>query len=172
VNFNPAINTVGTAAFGIPADLNVQFDRPEFERSINFLLGRVGRITRGFASDGEKYVDDLYRVKAQYGELEFYFQDTWKVRRNLTLDLGIRWELRNEPGEANDLIARPNQTLVYGAPSKRTTGKISHRRSASHGNRSAQERLRSAQTTGWPTTGYQRSGCRRSSRHCRESRSA
>ena len=43
VNFNPTINTVGTAAFNIPADLNVQFDRPEFERSINFLLGRVGR---------------------------------------------------------------------------------------------------------------------------------
>jgi hypothetical protein len=116
VNFNPAINAVDTAAFGIPADLNVQFDRPEFERSINFLLGRVGRITRGFASDGERYVEDLYRVKARYGELEFYFQDTWKVRRNLTVDLGLRWELRNQPGEANNLIARPNQTLVYGAP--------------------------------------------------------
>ena len=64
VNFNPAINTVGTAAFNIPADLNVQFDRPEFERSINFLLGRVGRITRGFASNGERYVEDLLRVKA------------------------------------------------------------------------------------------------------------
>jgi hypothetical protein len=122
VNFNPLINTVNTTAFGIPADLNVQFDRPEFERSINFLLGRVGRITRGFASDGERYVDDLYRVKARYGELEFYFQDTWKAARNLTIDLGLRWELRNTPGEANDLIASPSQTLVYGAPPTTTAG--------------------------------------------------
>ena len=63
VNFNPAINTVGTAAFNIPADLNVQFDRPEFERTINFLLGRVGRISRGFASNGTNYVEDLLRVQ-------------------------------------------------------------------------------------------------------------
>jgi hypothetical protein len=116
VNFSPGINTVNTAAFGIPADLNVQFDRPEFERNINFLLGRVGSISRGFASDGQRYVEDLLRVKARYGELEFYFQDTWKIRRNLTVDLGLRWELRNAPAEASNLIASPNQALVYGAP--------------------------------------------------------
>jgi hypothetical protein len=115
VNFNPAINTVNTAAFNIPSDLNVQFDRPEFERNINFLLGRVGQISRGFASNGERYVDDLLRAKARYGELEFYVQDTWKVQRNLTVDLGLRWELRNAPSEASNLIASPNQPLVYGA---------------------------------------------------------
>jgi hypothetical protein len=115
VNFNPAVNTVNTAAFNIPSDLNVQFDRPEFERNINFLLGRVGQISRGFASNGDRYVDDLLRVKARYGELEFYVQDTWKVRRNLTVDFGLRWELRNEPSEPSNLIASPNQPLVYGA---------------------------------------------------------
>jgi len=116
VDFNPAVNTINPAAFNIPSDLNVLFDRPEFDRNINFLLGRVGAISRGFASDGQRYVDDLLRVKGQYGEMEMYFQDTWKVRRNLTIDLGLRWELRNAPTEASDLIAAPDQPLVYGAP--------------------------------------------------------
>ena len=116
VNFNPGINAVDPQAFNLPADLNVQFDRPEFERNINFLLGRIGRIARGFPSNGQRYVEDLLRVRARYGEMEFYFQDTWKARRNLTIDLGLRWELRIRPSEANGLISRPNQPLVYGAP--------------------------------------------------------
>ncbi len=116
VDFSAAINTINPAAFNIPSDLNVQFDRPEFDRNINFLLGRVGSVSRGFPSDGQSYVDDLLRVKGQYGEMEMYFQDTWKVRRNLTIDLGLRWELRNAPSEASDLIAAPDQPLVNGAP--------------------------------------------------------
>lgn len=37
-----------------------------------------------------------------------YIQDQWKVRRNVTLNIGTRWEF-NPPGtEANGLIFRPN----------------------------------------------------------------
>src|SRR5437868_12750093 len=92
----------------------------DFQKNINFLLGRVGRTTRGFASNGQRYVDDLLRVGAQYSELEFYFQDTWKLRRNLTVDLGVRWELRGQPGEESGLIRAPNQPLVAGGPPTNT----------------------------------------------------
>jgi hypothetical protein len=125
VTFDPGVNTVDPATFGLPADLNVQYDRFEFQRNINFQLGRIGSTTRGFASDGQKYVDDLYRVTAQYRELEFYVQDSWKVRKNLMVDLGLRWEIRLAPGEKSGLIAHPDQPLVYGAPPTTTARWVS-----------------------------------------------
>jgi hypothetical protein len=120
VTFDPTINTVDSTAFNVPADLNTQFDLRDFQKNINFMLGRVGRTQRGFASNGQSYVDDLLRVAGQYGELEFYGQDTWKLSRNFTLDVGLRWELRNEPSEASGLIRRPDQPLVVGAPPTNT----------------------------------------------------
>ena len=55
-NFSTSINTVDPATFGLPADLNTTYDRPNFQSHINFLLGRVGSTTRGFASKGDKFV--------------------------------------------------------------------------------------------------------------------
>ncbi len=50
VNFSTAINTVDPTTFGLPLDLNTSFDRPNFQSDINFLLGRVGQIDRGFVN--------------------------------------------------------------------------------------------------------------------------
>lgn len=41
----------------------------------------------------------------RYKNLEFYFGDTWKVRPNLTLELGARYSLLFEPTDARDLIS-------------------------------------------------------------------
>src|SRR5262249_36826063 len=48
VNFSTTINTVDPATFGLPADLNTAFDRPNFQNNINFMPGRVGQFQRGF----------------------------------------------------------------------------------------------------------------------------
>ena len=50
VNFSTSINTVDPTTFGLPADLNTAFDRGIFQSNINFLLGRVGQIDRGFVN--------------------------------------------------------------------------------------------------------------------------
>lgn len=41
----------------------------------------------------------------RYKNLEFYFGDTWKVRPNLTLELGARYSLLFEPTDARDRIS-------------------------------------------------------------------
>ena len=122
VNFSTATNTVDPATFRIPGDVNTAFDRPALQSSINFLLGRVGSISQGFVQQGDSYGPGgtLFEFDARYPELDFYFQDTWKVRRNLTVDLGLRWELKMAPNNPDDLILRPNQAVVVGAPPSST----------------------------------------------------
>src|SRR5262249_33872723 len=87
VDFNTTINRVDTATFGIPADINTAFDRPALQSSINYLLGRPGSISQGFVQQGNSYAPGgtTFLFKAWYPEFDFYGQDTWKPRTNLTI---------------------------------------------------------------------------------------
>lgn len=118
VDFSTTINTVDPATFGIPGDINTTFDRPALQRSINFLLGRVGSITQGFVSQGSAYAPGgtLFDFTANYPELDFFAQDSWRLRSNLTMDLGLRWEIKLAPSNPDDLIRRPNARVAVGQP--------------------------------------------------------
>ena len=66
--------------------------------------------------------DHRERVLALWHDLEFYGNDTWKVRPRVTLTLGLRWSRYGQPYSANDRItnfvprlydgADPNSALV------------------------------------------------------------
>jgi hypothetical protein len=115
-NFSRTVNTVDPTRFGLPADINIQFDRPNLESNINYMLGRIGTVSRGFVNAGDSFSPQLYDFKALFNEYDFYFQDTWKVSKRLTIDLGLRLECKMAPSSDPDgRIRRPNQPIAIGA---------------------------------------------------------
>jgi len=116
VNFSTTTNTVDPTTFKIPTDINTTYDRPALQRGINFLLARVGSISQGFVAAGDNYAPGgtLFEFDARYPEIDFYWQDTWKVRRNLTVDLGLRLEMKLTPSNPENRVFAPNLPVKVG----------------------------------------------------------
>ncbi len=62
----------------------------------DFLLGRAASYT-----EPERDVTEHLR----FGRAEFYAQDTWRVRPNLQLDLGLRYYRYRQPYDKNNVLA-------------------------------------------------------------------
>jgi hypothetical protein len=121
-NFSTTISSVDPTLFGLPPNINTTNDLPSLQSAVNLLLGRVGQIGQGFVQSGGGYAPGGTRFDfdANFNELDFYAQDSWKLRPNLTVDLGVRWEIRMAPTNSDNLIRRPNQRVAAGEPASNT----------------------------------------------------
>jgi len=77
-----------------------------------------GCVAAGFVSQGDQWTKSTFLFDTRYPEYEIYAQDTWKVQPNLTVDLGLRYEIRLSPDTPGSNVLVPNQAMVAGgAPS-------------------------------------------------------
>jgi Carboxypeptidase regulatory-like domain/TonB-dependent Receptor Plug Domain len=101
-------------------------DLTRLQNTIRDELGKVNSVSRAFVSNGEAFAaaGSRWLNQVTYPELDFYFQDNWRLRSNLVLDLGVRWEAKLSPNVAGGrpslvpdqpvkLGARPSNTLKW-----------------------------------------------------------
>jgi hypothetical protein len=74
---------------------------------LSVLAGSVSQVIQNLYSPGganPKFVPGLRNDHTwQEKEMDWFFQDDIKVRKNLTINLGVRWEYYGVPNEANGL---------------------------------------------------------------------
>jgi Carboxypeptidase regulatory-like domain/TonB-dependent Receptor Plug Domain len=115
----------GFTGFNLPASGATSINSTDLTRLQNTvanLLGRVGAVSQAFVSDGSAFAPAGTRWinKAEYTELDFYFQDNWRVRPNLVFDLGLRMEAKLNPSVDGRPVLVPNQPVKLGAPPTNT----------------------------------------------------
>jgi len=120
-NRNPFTNDGFAGAPGI----ETANDQVLLGNLITTLYGLPGRISQTFISNLKQDVFlpfktgdsvTLYAEKHNLDQYNFYFQDEWKVRPNLTVNYGARWEINppaNTSPEGSTYVA---SSLITGTP--------------------------------------------------------
>lgn len=130
VNVTPALSFSRTvrppAGFATPAVAAagrpgiVAADNNRLLSAINELLGIPAQLQQVFLGDikNDTYLPyrsgnavSLWAQGQRLKQYNFYFQDEWKLRRNVTLNYGARWEINLAPTEAGDRVYVPDGDL-------------------------------------------------------------
>ena len=101
---NAALNaSVRPATIGAGAARQASWDSP-----FAFILGRIAQVQTNFNYDtsGTAFAPGTGKTRDwRYNELEFYAQDNWRARNDLTITYGARWHYYPAPYEADGFQA-------------------------------------------------------------------
>jgi hypothetical protein len=118
LDLNSITMGLGGALFGLdsnlrPSDiLNIGgVATTEWDTSLAFMVGRFGQFQQNlnYNLNQQQTAQDTGDIrKWRYYETEVYAQDTWRVRNDLTLTYGLRYQFYSVPYETQGFEAVPN----------------------------------------------------------------
>ena len=114
----------GQAPFSFPEPAS----SPQYDLPVLSMLGMVSDVVANYNYDkSDNLLAPGTPIKRKYGLnwYEFYGQDSWRVKPNLTITYGLRWSLFPPPWEVNGFQASPtciaNANPVTGCPAWAST---------------------------------------------------
>ena len=135
INVTPAVDfassrrnpfTAAGGGFNAASDINTAVDNVTLGGLINNLIGLPARIQQTFISNLSDNVFlpfqvgdtvTLFAEQHKLNQYNFYFQDEWKLKPNLTLNYGVRWEINPAATTVGGDVLRATTPIVgTGAP--------------------------------------------------------
>lgn len=113
-----------TTAFPDPAALTSSTvaginttDRGTYRQAVVEFLGIPARVQQVFQANlsGDQFTTDLFTLGTRIRHYDFYLQDEWKVKRNLTVTAGFRWEFKPPATDCCDRVFVPDRDLLGSA---------------------------------------------------------